>query len=60
MMHKTSIKNSSTPTEDMKKTDATSDSVGDALLKMMEQGAQEFVKATGRNMTYAEMRHMYG
>ena len=44
-------------TDDMKK---TGDTVGDKLLGIMEQGAQEFKKETGRNMTYSEMRYMYG
>lgn len=44
-------------TEDMKK---TGDTIGDKLLGIMEQGAQEFKKETGRNMTYSEMRYMYG
>ena len=44
-------------TVDVKK---TGDSIGDKLLEIMEQGAQEFKKETGRNMSYAEMRYMYG
>ena len=55
-MHKTSIENGSTLTEDMKKTGG----VGDALLKIMEEGAKEFKQVTGRNMTYSQMRQMYG
>jgi len=55
-MHNTSIENGSTLIGDMKKTGG----VGDALLKIMEEGAKEFKQATGRNMTYAEMRRMYG
>ncbi len=44
-------------TVDMKKTGGT---VGDLLMEIMEQGAQEFKRETGRNMTYSEMRYMYG
>jgi len=44
-------------TEDMKK---TGDTIGDKLMGIMEQGAQEFKRETGRNMSYAEMRYMYG
>jgi hypothetical protein len=29
-------------------------------LQIMQQGADEFVKKTGRNMTYSEMREMFG
>jgi hypothetical protein len=49
MMHKTSIENG-----------ATNITVGERLLKIMEQGTQEFKQGTGRNMTYSEMRYMYG
>lgn len=55
-MHKTSIENGSTLIDDMKKTSG----VGDALLQIMGQGAKEFKQTTGRNMTYSEMRSMYG
>ena len=33
---------------------------GDKLLSAMAQGADEFKAKTGRNMTYSEMRAMYG
>jgi hypothetical protein len=32
----------------------------DALVNIMLQGADEFKAKTGRNMTYSEMRQMYG
>lgn len=32
----------------------------DSLSKVMEQGSKEFTEKTGRNMTYSEMRQMYG
>ena len=32
----------------------------DALVNIMSQGADEFKSKTGRNMTYSEMRQMYG
>jgi hypothetical protein len=33
---------------------------GKSLVQIMEDGAHEFKKHTGRNMTYSEMREMYG
>jgi len=30
------------------------------IKKIIQQGADEFYKETGRNMTYGEMRDMYG
>jgi hypothetical protein len=32
----------------------------EALTKIMKDGEKEFVKKTGRRMTYSEMREMYG
>lgn len=32
----------------------------DTLISIMQQGADEFKEKTGRNMTYSEMRQMYG
>lgn len=32
----------------------------DTLVNIMSQGADEFKAKTGRNMTYSEMREMYG
>ena len=32
----------------------------DVLMGIMQQGANEFKEKTGRNMTYSEMRSMYG
>lgn len=32
----------------------------DMLVNIMSQGADEFRTKTGRNMTYSEMREMYG
>ncbi len=46
-------------TVETKKTEKPSD-LGDLLMQIMEQGAQEFKQTTGRNMTYSEMRSMYG
>ena len=31
-----------------------------SLVEIMQEGAHEFKKQTGRNMTYSEMREMYG
>lgn len=33
---------------------------GDSLIGLMKNGETEFVKKTGRRMTYAEMRSAYG
>ena len=30
------------------------------LYNIMNNGADEFKKKTGRNMTYSEIRHLYG
>jgi hypothetical protein len=30
------------------------------LKNIMKEGSDEFVKKTGRNMTYSEMRELYG
>jgi len=32
----------------------------DSLSKVMTQGEEEFIKKTGRRMTYSEMRAIYG
>jgi len=32
----------------------------DNLSKVLEHGSKEFTEKTGRNMTYSEMRQMYG
>ena len=32
----------------------------DTLTQIMKEGEQEFKQKTGRNMTYSEMRRMYG
>jgi hypothetical protein len=34
--------------------------IGNALMSIMEQGANKFKEKTGRPMTYAEMRSIYG
>lgn len=34
--------------------------VGEVLVSIMQKGADEFKEKTGRNMTYSEMRQMYG
>ena len=33
---------------------------GDKLIEIMSEGANEFKEKTGRNMTYSEMRQLYG
>jgi methanogenic corrinoid protein MtbC1 len=33
---------------------------GKSLVQIMQEGANDFKKQTGRNMTYSEMREMYG
>jgi len=32
----------------------------DSLINLMKSGENEFIKRTGRRMTYGEMRQMYG
>jgi hypothetical protein len=44
-----------TKLDDFKKPD-----VGDLLLNIMKAGSDEFKEKTGRNMTYSEMRYMFG
>ena len=34
--------------------------VGNLLLNIIQTGANEFKEKTGRNMTYSEMREMFG
>jgi hypothetical protein len=34
--------------------------VNNLLLSIMQTGADEFTEKTGRNMTYSEMRQMFG
>jgi hypothetical protein len=41
-------------------TDLKSKQFGDALISIMQDGANEFKEKTGRNMTYSEMREMFG
>jgi hypothetical protein len=33
---------------------------GDALISIIQDGANEFKEKTGKNMTYSEMREMFG
>jgi hypothetical protein len=34
--------------------------IGNLLINIMKTGADEFKEKTGRNMTYSEMREMFG
>jgi hypothetical protein len=34
--------------------------IGDLLINIMKSGSDEFKEKTGRNMTYSEMREMFG
>lgn len=38
----------------------TNQKLGDTLVNIMSEGAEEFKEKTGRPMTYSEMRQMYG
>ena len=38
----------------------TNQKLGDTLVNIMSEGAEEFKEKTGRSMTYSEMRQMYG
>jgi DNA primase large subunit len=35
-------------------------SFSEALLQIMKDGSKQFTEKTGREMTYAEMRYLYG
>jgi len=41
-------------------TDYGKPDIGDLLINIMQTGADEFKEKTGRNMTYSEMRSMFG
>ena len=41
-------------------TDFKSKQFGDSLISIIQDGANEFKVKTGRNMTYSEMREMFG
>jgi len=47
-------------TQQPHQTEETLKQTGDTLINIMSQGAEEFKAKTGRNMTYSEMREMYG
>lgn len=49
------VKNLITQTNDIK-----SKEFGESLINIMKEGACEFKEKTGRNMTYSEMREMFG
>jgi hypothetical protein len=40
--------------------DCGKEDVGNLLLNIIQTGANDFKEKTGRNMTYAEMREMFG
>ena len=44
----------------LRSTNSFDKSVGDKLVAIMQNGSEEFKKNTGREMTYGEMREMYG
>jgi len=50
--------------EESTKNIATNDTIAneivDKVVKIMKDGETEFVKKTGRRMTYSEIREMYG
>ena len=41
-------------------TDYGKPEIGNLLINIMQTGADEFKEKTGRNMTYSEMRYMFG
>jgi hypothetical protein len=41
-------------------TDYGKPDIGNLLINIMKTGADEFKEKTGRNMTYSEMRYMFG
>jgi gas vesicle protein len=44
----------------VQKLNETSNCNMDTLTQIMKEGEEEFKQKTGRNMTYSEMRRMYG
>ena len=44
----------------MLKTESNIDNVGQQCINIMAQGAAEFKEKTGRNLTYSEIRDLYG
>ena len=46
--------------EKVKHLDHTNTCNMDTLTQIMKEGEEEFKEKTGRNMTYSEMRRMYG
>lgn len=46
--------------KDIKSTDLQIQKVEETLITIMSTGAEEFKQKTGRQMTYSEMREMYG
>jgi gas vesicle protein len=44
----------------VKKLNETSNCNMDTLTQVIKEGEEEFKQNTGRNMTYSEMRRMYG
>jgi len=50
----------SKPPLEESKNGADAKTVGDILVNIMNEGAEEFKQKTGRRMTYSEMRQMYG
>jgi hypothetical protein len=46
--------------EEKVKEDVKTGGTIDDIMKIMSDGSKEFTQKTGRNMTYGEMREMYG
>ena len=44
----------------MLKTESKLEQMGQQCINIMAQGAAEFKEKTGRNLTYPEMRELYG
>jgi len=47
-------------TKNIATNDTNANEIVDKVVKIMKDGETEFVKKTGRRMTYSEIREMYG
>jgi len=45
---------------EMLKTESKTEQIGQQCINIMAQGAAEFKEKTGRNLTYPEIRDLYG
>lgn len=60
ILAKTMINTNATTNENKDKDKEAMEKLGASLMSIITDGAKEFEKKTGRQMTYAEMRYAYG